>query len=144
MTNENNNFEDINIGDEASFSRVITADDLSKFSELSGDFNPLHLDETYASQTEFGDRVVYGFLLGALVSRLIGMQLPGKRALIIKESLEFKLPAKIGDELIVKGEVVYKSKSTSLLEIAVTINQQEKILTTGNVYVRILKLKNEK
>lgn len=138
MIIQNNNFDDIKVGDLASFDRLVTADDLVKFAELSGDYNPLHLDDGYASQTEFGGRVVYGFFLGALVSRLIGMQLPGKRALIIKESLEFKQPARIGDELLVKGEVIHKSEVTRLIEISVTICCQQKILTSGQIYVRLL------
>lgn len=132
------NFKDIKIGDQTSFVRLITADDLLKFADLSGDYNPLHLDDDYAAKTVFGGRVVYGFFLGALVSRLVGMELPGKKSLIIKESLEFKQPAKIGDELTVKGEVVHISQATQLIEVAITINRGEDLLVVGSVYVKIL------
>jgi len=138
MIIQDNNLADIKVGDSASFSRLVTANDLIKFAELSGDYNPLHLDNHYASQTEFGGLIVHGFFLGALVSRLIGMQLPGKKSLILKESLEFKQPARIGDELLVTGEVVHKSEATRLIEVSIVISCQQKILTSGQIYVRLL------
>lgn len=132
------NFADIKVGDQASFSRLITTDDLLKFADLSGDYNPLHLDESYAAGTVFGGRVVYGFLLGALVSRLIGMELPGQKSLILKESLEFKQPARIGDELMVKGEIKHISQAAQLIELSITISRDEEVLVVGSAYVKIL------
>lgn len=130
--------EEINIGDEASFKRVISEADVANFAQVSGDFNPLHTDETYAAKTELAGMVVHGMLLGALVSRLIGMDLPGERALLVKETLEFKAPVRIGDELTVSGLVTNKSTSVAILEIAITINSQSGVVVTGQVFVKVL------
>lgn len=132
-------FSDISIGDTASFERLIEIDDLLRFSELSGDYNPLHLDSDYASRTEFGEQVVYGMLLGAWVSRLVGMELPGAKALLLKESMEFKKPAKIGDKLLISGKVTHKSQSGQLVELAINIHRQSDLLAVGSVYVKVLK-----
>lgn len=138
MKAKEKNFEDIMIGDVASFERVVTNDDLVKFADISGDYNPLHLDENYAAQTKFKGRVVYGMFLAALVSRLVGMELPGKKALLLKESMEFKKPARIGDKLLVKGKVVHKSQVGSLVELLVEISNDQELLAIGSIKVQIL------
>ena len=91
--------DSIRIGEEASFERIISNEDVQAFADISGDYNPLHMDDEYASTTEFGRRIVHGMFLGALVSRLIGMHLPGRRALLMEESIEFKNPCTSGTRL---------------------------------------------
>lgn len=129
---------EINVGAEASFKRVISKRDIEIFAELSGDFNPLHTDEAYAATTELAGIVVHGMLLGALVSRLIGMDLPGKKALLVKETLEFKAPVRIGDELTISGLVTGKSISVRILEITITINSERGVVVTGQAFVKVL------
>ncbi len=131
-------FEDIKKGDHASFEVTITESDVQKFAELSGDYNPLHVDEAYAKETEFGGRVVHGMFLGSLVSRFVGMELPGKKALLMKEMLEFKKPARIGDRVVIEGTVVYKSESLRLIELLMEISTEKELLVSGSVYVRVL------
>jgi acyl dehydratase len=132
------NFDDIKKGDSTSFGITIKENDLQKFAEISGDFNPLHVDEAYAKGTEFGGRIVHGMFLGALVSRLVGMELPGKKALLLKETLEFKKPARIGDRVTVKGSVVHKSEALRLVELSVEIRTEKDLLANGSAHVRVL------
>lgn len=132
------NFQQIKIGDTASFERLITAKDILGFAKLSGDKNPLHLDKKYAAKTKFKEPIVHGMFLGALVSRLIGMELPGRKALLVKESLEFKNPARVGDQVLVRGKVIHKSSALKLLEIAAEILKNKELLVTGSVYVQVL------
>ncbi len=131
-------FEDIKKGDSSSFEVTITESDIQKFAELSGDYNPLHVDEEYANETEFVGRVVHGMFLGSLVSRFVGMELPGKKALLLKETLEFKKPARIGDRIIVKGAVVYKSEPLRLIELLMEIRTEKELLVSGSVYAGVL------
>jgi len=140
MTPKDLSIDDITIGDFAFFEVDIREEDIINFAKISGDYNPLHLDENYASKTQFGHRIVHGMYLGSLVSRLVGMELPGKRALLIKESLEFKKPVFIGDKLIIRGTIITKSQTTGLIELAIDIKQGTEILVTGSVYARILNL----
>jgi 3-hydroxybutyryl-CoA dehydratase len=131
-------FEDIKKGHTASFKKVITENDVQKFAELSGDKNPLHVDERYATTTVFGRRIIHGMFIGALVSRLVGMELPGKRALLMEETLKFKKPAHIGDTLTVKGVVVHKSEATRILELLIEIHTEKELLVSGSVQVIVL------
>jgi 3-hydroxybutyryl-CoA dehydratase len=131
-------FEDIKKGDTAFFTVTVTENDLKKFAELSGDYNPLHTDEEYAKKTEFNGRVIHGMFLGALVSRFVGMELPGKKALLLKETLEFKKPTRVGDILTVQGTVIHKSESLSLLELSMEIRNQKELLAIGSAFVRVL------
>jgi len=131
-------FEDIKKGDSAFFEVVINDHDVEKFAELSGDFNPLHTDEEYAKNTGFGGKIVHGMFLGALVSRFVGMELPGKKALLVKEMLEFKKPARVGDLLNVRGTIVHKSEALRLLELLIEIRTEKELLVSGSVNVRVL------
>ena len=129
MKAKEKNLEDINVGDSASFERTVTDDDLVNFAALSGDYNPLHLE----------GKVVYGMFLGVLMSLLIGMELPGKKALLIKECLEFKKPARVGDTLTVKGSVIFKSQASRIIELLIEIRKGKEILASGSAHVRVLK-----
>jgi 3-hydroxybutyryl-CoA dehydratase len=131
-------FAAIVVGDVASFEVVLTQEAVTSFAKLSGDENPLHVDESYAAQTLFGRRVVHGMYLGALVSRLVGMELPGTKALLVRESLTFKEPAFIGDTVVVAGEVVHKSEALQLITMAITIIRKDEVLAEGEVLVRVL------
>lgn len=132
-------FEDISIGESASFERTITKKDVANFAELSGDLNPLHTDERYASTTRFKRPIVHGMFLGALCSRFVGMYLPGKRCVYIGQTLSFKNPVFVGDTVKVSGIVVSKSASTHLLTIRMTISIAEKVAAEGESTVQMLK-----
>jgi len=130
-------FESLVIGEEASLERVIEASDIDAFASVSGDYSSLHVDETYASTTPFEHRVVHGMLLGAYMSSLIGMQLPGKSALLVRESLEFKKPAYIGTKIKVSVKLVSKSEATRLIELATSITSEGVLLAEGSATVQV-------
>jgi phosphate acetyltransferase/phosphate butyryltransferase len=104
-------FEDIQVGSAASFERTVTTSDIESFAALSGDFNPLHTDPAYASQTNFQKPIAQGMFLGALCSALVGMHLPGKRCLYLSQSLAFRNPVFADDTLLVEGKITAKSES---------------------------------
>ena len=125
-------FDDIYIGQKESFSTKITELMLNEFSNFSGDFNPLHVDDEYASKTPFGKRVCHGMLLASFFSRLIGMYMPGKNALYFSQTLNFRAPCFIGDTVTIIGEIIDKSPSTKIITIKTTIhNQIDKYLIDG-------------
>lgn len=135
---ETRTFASLSVGDAASITRTIGEDDIARFSELSGDRNPLHVDDSYAGTTNFGRRVVHGMFIGSLVSQLVGMRLPGKYALLMRESLEFKNPAFIGDTIVVTGTIAAKSEATKLIELAVAVTRGETTIAIGSVHARVL------
>jgi 3-hydroxybutyryl-CoA dehydratase len=89
--------EELRVGMTAFFSRAITDADVISFSQLSGDTNPVHLDESYAATTPFNGRIVHGFLSASLISAAIALQLPGPGSIYLSQNLSFKAPVRIGD-----------------------------------------------
>ncbi len=131
-------FEDIQVGDSASFSRTWSEKDVLLFAELSGDTNPLHVDEEYAKGTAFKQRLVHGMLLGALCSRFVGMHLPGQRCLYLNQTLAFKKPVFINDTVQVVGKVIAKSEVTKILTIAITVTKGEEVVMLGEAHTQVL------
>ena len=131
-------WEDIKVGDTASFSRTISEKDVNDFAKLSGDYNPLHTDEEYAKTTKFGKRVVHGMFLGALISQLLGMELIGKRCLYLSQDLQFKKPVFIDDTILISGEIKNKSESTQILDILIEVKKEKEILLIGEAKVQII------
>lgn len=129
---------DIKIGDSTSFLRSFTEEDILLFSKLSGDENPLHMDETYAKNTSFGQRVVHGMLVASLCSRLVGMNLPGKRCLYLGQTLNFRNPVFLDDVLSVSGTVTFKSESTSIIKINISIKKETLIVLDGEATVQLI------
>lgn len=129
-------FEDLFVGQKASFSQKIDESMIIDFAKISGDFNPLHMDENYASNTNFGKRVCHGMLLASFFSQLLGMYLPGKNSLYFSQSLNFKNPCFIGDEVVIQGEILEKKSSTRIITLKTTIhNQAGKCIIDGTAKI---------
>lgn len=92
-------FEDLEVGQEASMSRIVSEADIVAYAALSGDYNPVHLDSGYASKTIFKERIAHGILSAGYISALFGMKLPGPGAIYVSQSLNFKGPVKIDDRV---------------------------------------------
>jgi 3-hydroxybutyryl-CoA dehydratase len=92
-------FEDLEVGQEASMSRVVSAADIVAYAALSGDYNPVHLDAEYAAKTIFKERIAHGILSAGYISAVFGMKLPGPGAIYISQTLFFKGPVKIDDRV---------------------------------------------
>ena len=90
-------FEDLQIGMEASFAKVVTAEDIGQFAEVTGDKNPVHLDAAYAARTPFKEPIAHGMLTASYISAVFGMHLPGPGAIYISQTLNFRGPVRIGD-----------------------------------------------
>ena len=91
--------EDLSPGMEASVSKTITDEDVRAFADLSGDVNPVHLDDAFAAETMFKKRIAHGFLTGALFSTVLGTKLPGPGCVYLSQAMKFKAPVFIGDEV---------------------------------------------
>ena len=119
-------YDDIFIGQQESFSINITESMVEKFRNLSGDLNPLHMDNKFAESSSFNKRIVHGMLLASFFSQLIGMKLPGKHALYFSQTLNFRSPCYIDDQIEVVGEVIEKSDSTQIITVSTTIFNKSK------------------
>lgn len=132
-------FEKIQPGDEAKFSKVISAEDLEAFAKLSGDRNPLHMDENFAARTHFQRRVVHGMLVANYVSALVGMNCPGPGALWSQQNFRWPAPVFIGDRIDLTLRVTHKSTGSRTLKIeARALNQDGKVVMEGEGTVTAL------
>jgi len=122
------NFEDIHVGAQATLRKKFTVGDIDAFARLSGDFNPLHVDDEFISRTRFHRRVVHGILLAASVSSLVGMHLPGPGALWLEQNFEFLVPVLVDDEVEFQLQVQHKSEATRTIVIHVESKNQQGIL----------------
>ena len=99
-------FEDLAIGMEASFAKTVTEADILGFADVTGDKNPVHLDEAYAAKTMFKTRIAHGMLTASYISAVFGMELPGPGAIYVSQTLNFRGPVRIGDRVIAKVTLV--------------------------------------
>jgi acyl dehydratase len=125
-------FDEIILGVKTKFTVQINESTINEFAKISGDHNPLHMDEQYVAKTQFGKRVCHGMLLASFFSRLVGMHMPGKNSLYFSQTLNFQTPCFVGDKVTIEGEVIDKSQSTRIITIKTTAhNQMGKCLVDG-------------
>ncbi|HME56064.1 MAG TPA: MaoC family dehydratase [Candidatus Lokiarchaeia archaeon] len=101
-------YDEFEIGDTASITKTVTEADVILFAGITGDFNPLHVNEEFAKNTQFGKRLVHGCFSSGLISAVIGMKLPGPGALYGGQAVKFVKPVFIGDTLTAKATVIEK------------------------------------
>jgi 3-hydroxybutyryl-CoA dehydratase len=101
-------YDELSVGDSASFAKTITEVDVYNFAGVVGDFNPAHVNELYAEGTRFGRRIAHGMLSGSLFSTVFGTKLPGEGAIYLSQTLNFTAPVFLGDT--VKATVTVKEK----------------------------------
>ena len=129
-------FDEIEIGMQKNFQVNISENMLNEFGRNTEDYNPLHMNEKYASSTSFKKRVCSGMFLSSFFSRLVGMYLPGKHALHISQSLNFVNPCFIGETITVGGKVIGKSVATKIIKLETTItNESGKRIIDGKAQV---------
>ena len=114
-------FETVHEGQEAAFETILAGGRVDQFVAVSGDCSPLHVDSAFAAERGFAGRVVHGALLGALVSRLVGVHLPGRDCLLHDLQLKFIAPALVGDAVRVHGVVDQKSDGARAIVVRVSI-----------------------
>jgi 3-oxoacyl-[acyl-carrier protein] reductase len=132
-------FDKIQPGDEVHFSKKLLAADVNAFAELSGDQNPLHMDEGFASRTHFQRRVVHGMLLANYVSALVGMRCPGPGALWSQQNFRWHAPVFIGDEVRLTLKVTHKSAGLRTMAIEVKAEKADgKVVMDGEGLVTAL------
>jgi 3-hydroxybutyryl-CoA dehydratase len=95
-------FEDLTVGQTASFAKTVTEADILLFSAVSGDINPVHLDAEYAATTPFKGRIAHGMLSAGLISAVLGTKMPGPGTIYLNQSLRFRAPVHIGATVTAK------------------------------------------
>ena len=132
----NHTYDEIQVGQTATYTREVTERDIQLFAAASGDVNPLHLDPEFAAGTPFGECIAHGMLTGGFFSAALAVALPGPGSLYRSQSLRFRLPVKIGDTVTVTLEVTEKKDRTKLVTLdCKATNQDGKLVTSGTAEV---------
>ena len=129
---------DLHEGLTATVPFTVSAAQMQAFAELSGDFNPLHTDDAFARAKRFDGAVVYGALMVAKVSQLIGMQLPGRDSVWASLALDFRKPLYVGQAAEVEGTVTGVSASTGMVALRLAVRADGKVLAKGTAEVLLV------
>jgi 3-hydroxybutyryl-CoA dehydratase len=105
MAKQGRYFDELAVGETAEATFEVTEEVIEKFADVSGDDNPVHLDEAFARTTQFGTRIAHGMLSAGFISAVIGTKLPGYGSIYLSQSLRFRRPVKIGDQVTVRATV---------------------------------------
>ncbi len=125
------------VGERASRTRTITEEDILLFAQISGDHNPIHLDEEYAAQSFFGKRIVHGSLVASLISAVLGNDLPGHGSIYLGQTLKFVAPVHIGDTITVSVETIAVREEKRLITLHTEcVNQDGKTVLVGEATIK--------
>lgn len=130
-------FEDLKLGQTAVYARTITETDIVLFSGISGDTNPVHINEEFASATVFSGRIAHGMLTACFISTVLGTKLPGPGAIYVSQNLRFKAPVRAGDTVVVRATVadLNPEKKRVTLNTAVTVGT--KVVLEGEAVIMV-------
>jgi acyl dehydratase len=129
-------YDQLQVGEEASFAKTITETDVYLFAGISGDFNPLHLNEAFAKQTPFKTRIAHGAVPQSLMARVLGMMLPGLGTVLVEITCRFKAPTHFGDTITATARVAEKLEEKRWVRMALTwTNQREETIAEGEAVV---------
>lgn len=129
-------FDEIQIGETASFTKTITETDVYLFAGISGDFNPLHVNEEYAKTSPFKTRIAHGGLAASLLANVLGMKLPGLGTVALEVTQKFRNPVYFGDTVTVAVTVAKKVERMKVIEMNILwSNQRGETVSKGSCKV---------
>lgn len=132
-------FEDLSVGMTHETHHVITEKDIELFAEVSGDRNPLHMDEEFAKKTAFGQRIAHGALTASYISGILGNDLPGPGSIFVGLNMRFRRPVYIGSNVIVRVEVTEMRERGHRVTLKVSCNVDGKAAISGEAIVMVPK-----
>jgi len=126
---------ELKIGDSAQISKTITEKDINDFAKVTGDFNPVHLDQAYAEKTVFKGRIAHGLLSVGLLSNVLGNILPGHGTIYLSQEVKLLAPVRIGDTITARVEVLELLPEKNRAKFRTTcVNQEGKIVVDGTAW----------
>lgn len=135
--------EDLSVGMFAESKMVVDAKKIETFAELSGDFNPIHMDEEFAAASMFGKRIAHGALSASLISAILGNDLPGPGAIFVELNMRFRRPAFIDDEITARAEVAEINEKNGRVKMKVSCSVNGKTIIRGDAGVVVKKRPTE-
>lgn len=129
--------EDFSVGMESAIEKTVTIEDIKRFAEVSGDFNPVHLDEEFAKKTIFKGRIAHGFLTASFISTIIATELPGPGSIYLKQSLKFLAPVYIDEKILVKVRIIEINIEKSKVKLITECFKNKTLVLTGEAEILI-------
>jgi 3-hydroxybutyryl-CoA dehydratase len=128
----------LNVGDSAEITRTIEQSDIQAFADVTGDHNPVHLDESFAKATRFGGRIAHGMLTASLISSVLANKLPGEGSIYLGQTLQFVAPVFPGDEVTARVTVTEIREGRGIVKLeTICLNQSNEIVIRGEAIVLI-------
>ena len=129
---------ELSVGQSAEMQKTVMEDDITAFAKVSGDYNPVHLDEEAAKKTMFGGRIAHGMLGASVISAAIAMKLPGPGSIYLAQSLRFTKPVRIGDTVTARVEVLEVIAAKKRVRLGTSCrNQNGELVIDGEATVMI-------
>jgi 3-hydroxybutyryl-CoA dehydratase len=127
-----------NVGDMAEITKTIDEADIQEFAKVTGDHNPIHLDDEFAKTTRFGRRIAHGMLSASLISAVLANKLPGEGSIYLGQTLEFRAPVFPGDEVTARVIVKEIREDKRIIKLeTVCVNQRGEIVIRGEATVLV-------
>jgi 3-hydroxybutyryl-CoA dehydratase len=130
-------FEDLSVGMTETLSKIIASSDVVGFAQLTGDRNPIHLSEHFAAKTQFGKRIAHGLYTASLISAVLGTRLPGPGAVYISQTLNFRAPVRIGDQVDVTVTVAELIPERQRARLTCTCTVADEVVLDGEALVKV-------
>src|SRR3982750_1176517 len=129
---------DLKIGDSFSTTRLVTDELIRRFAEVSGDYNPIHLDEEFAKTTRFGRRIAHGMLSGAFISAVLGYEFKARKIVYMSQTMKFTAPVYIGDTVTADATVTNIREDRNIVTIETVCSKQDgEMVVKGEAVVMI-------
>jgi 3-hydroxybutyryl-CoA dehydratase len=133
--------DDFIVGVSANLSREITEGDIQRMAEITGDYNPLHMDEDFAKRTRFKGRIAHGVFSVGLISAVLGTKLPGPGSIFLRQTLDFLYPVRAGDVLTAEVEVISWQADKRIIALKTRcLNQDGRVVVSGEAVLLVDKL----
>ena len=130
-------FEEMSVGMSHETHHTITEEDIDLFAKVSGDYNPIHMDEEYAKKTAFGQRIAHGALTASYISGILGNNLPGPGAIFTHLEMRFRRPVFIGDTVTARAEVTEMIERGNRVTLKITCLVNDKAVVSGEAKVMV-------
>jgi len=129
-------YNEIKIGDVFEKEFIVTDDKVRTFAKISGDDNPLHVNDDFASKTRFGKRIAHGILITSFISKVIGRDFPGDGTIYVSQEVKFKRPVFINDKVTVRIKILEKNDAKKRMILSTDVyNEDEKKVIAGSAEV---------
>jgi len=132
-------FEDLSEGMSASYERTVTDEDIHAFAEVSGDNNPVHLNDEFAAATMFKSRIAHGILSASYISTVVGTKLPGPGCIYVSQMLKFKAPVRAGDTVVSTATITGLSPEKRFVTMETICTVDGKPVLTGEATMMVNK-----